>query len=68
VGVSFAFLRVQIMPAVSFIGLTTMTLSVLGVSVGNVLGMRFKSRAELAGGVILVAMGTRILIDHLGLL
>ena len=65
VGVTFAFLNVQIVPAVSFIGITTFILSVIGVRIGNVFGIRYKSKAELAGGIILMAMGFKILIEHL---
>lgn len=65
VGVTFAFLRVEIVPAVSFIGIVTLLLSMVGVKVGNVFGSRYKSRAELAGGIILVLMGVKILIEHL---
>ena len=68
VGVTFAFLQVQILPAVAFIGVITFTLSTLGVKVGNIFGCRFKSKAELAGGIILIAMGTKILLEHLGIL
>ena len=68
VGVTFAFLQVQILPAVTFIGVITFTLSTLGVKVGNIFGCRFKSKAELAGGIILVIMGTKILLEHLGVL
>ena len=68
VGVTFAFLTVPILPAVSFIGVVTFTLSVVGVKVGNVFGCRYKSRAELAGGLILVLMGLKILFEHLGYL
>jgi len=63
-GVSFAFLRVSILPAVLFIGFSTFSLSLLGVKIGNVFGTRFKSKAELAGGLILVLMGLKILLDH----
>ena len=66
VGVSFAFLRVSILPAVAVIGLTTFALSLLGVQIGSVFGTRFKSKAELAGGVILVLIGLKILLEHLG--
>ena len=66
VGVTFAFLQVQIVPAVSFIGVITFTLSAAGVKIGNIFGTRYKSRAELAGGIILVAMGVKILLEHLG--
>lgn len=68
VGVTFAFLSVPIGPAVSFIGVTTLLLSALGVWVGGVFGNRFQSKAELAGGLILICMGTRILLEHLGFL
>ena len=66
VGVTFAFLQVDIVPAVCFIGTVTFLLSVIGVKVGNVFGTRYKSRAELAGGLILIAIGVRILLEHLG--
>ena len=65
VGVSFAFLKVNIAPAVSFIGVTTLVISMAGVKIGNVFGKRFKSKAELAGGIILVMIGAKILIEHL---
>lgn len=68
VGVTFAFLQVQIIPAVAFIGVITFTLSTIGVKIGNIFGCRFKSKAELAGGIILIAMGTKILLEHLGIL
>ena len=63
---TFAFLRVDILPAVALIGATTFVLSAAGVRVGNVFGSRYKSKAELAGGVILIFMGTKILLEHLG--
>lgn len=68
VGVTFAFLQVDIVPAVLFIGSITFTLSAIGVKVGNVFGLRYKSKAELAGGVILILMGIKILLEHLGIL
>jgi len=68
VGVTFAFLKVRILPAVTFIGVITFILSALGVKVGNIFGCRFKSKAELAGGIILILMGTKILLEHLGVL
>ncbi len=68
VGVSFAFLSVKIVPAISFIGVITFVLSAVGVVVGNVFGSRFKSKAELAGGIVLVGMGIKILLEHLGVL
>ena len=64
VGVTFAFLRVEIAPAVALIGVTSLVLSAIGVKVGSVFGDRFQSKAELAGGVILILMGTKILLEH----
>lgn len=68
VGISFAFLEVNIVPAVSLIGITTLALSMAGVKIGNVFGTRFKSKAELAGGIILVLIGLKILLEHLGII
>ncbi len=68
VGITFAFLQVQIVPAVSFIGGVTFLLSLVGVKVGNVFGAKYKSKAELCGGLVLIAMGLKILLDHLGIL
>ena len=66
IGVTFAFLHVNIFWAVTFIGVITFILSSIGVKVGNVFGMRYKSKAEFAGGLILILMGTKILLEHLG--
>ena len=68
VGVTFAFLEVAIIPAVSIIGVTTFCLSLVGVAVGNYFGARYKRRAELSGGVILILLGGKILLEHLGVL
>lgn len=68
VGVTFAFLKVQIVPAVLFIGCITFALSGIGVKIGNIFGSRYKSKAELAGGIILILMGCKILLEHLGFL
>ncbi len=65
VGVTFAFLQVRIIPAVSFIGATTFLLSIVGVKAGTVFGSRYKSKAELAGGIILILIGIKILTEHL---
>lgn len=64
VGITFAFLQVSILPAATMIGLTTFCLSTLGVWVGHCFGLRFKSRAELFGGFILIGMGLKILLEH----
>ncbi|MBR5247576.1 MAG: manganese efflux pump [Lachnospiraceae bacterium] len=68
VGITFAFLSVNIFSAVLFIGVITFVLSMIGVKAGNVFGIRYKSKAELAGGIILILMGTKILLEHLGIL
>jgi len=65
VGVTFAFLQVNIIPAVSFIGVITFVLSALGVRLGSVFGAKWKNRAEFIGGLILILMGVKILIEHL---
>ena len=67
VGVTFAFLKVQIVPAVSFIGVVTFVLSAVGVKLGNVFGEKYKSKAELIGGIVLIFMGIKILLEHLGI-
>lgn len=64
-GVTFAFLQVNILPAVLLIGVVTLGMSMVGVKIGNVFGLRFKRRAELAGGIILVGMGVKILVEYL---
>ena len=68
VGVTFAFLQVSILPAVCFIGATTFVLSCIGIRVGHVFGLKYKSRAELFGGAVLILMGIKILLEHLGVL
>lgn len=68
VGITFAFLSVDIIPAALTIGVTTFTLSAVGVKVGSVFGLKYKKRAEIAGGVILCLLGLKILLEHLGVL
>lgn len=68
VGVTFAFLQVNIVLAAGLIGVLTFVMSAIGVKVGNIFGARYKSRAELVGGIILVLLGVRILLEHLGIL
>ncbi len=68
VGVSFAFLDVNITAAAGFIGAVTFVLSAAGVKVGSVFGAKYKSRAEMTGGAILILMGTKILLEHLGVI
>ena len=69
VGVTFALLPdVNITAAVSFIGVITLTLSAVGVYIGHLFGAKFKSKAELTGGIVLILMGAKILLEHLGVL
>lgn len=68
VGITFAFLQVPIVEAISIIGITTFVISVIGVYVGNFFGNRYKKKAELAGGMILILIGLKILLEHLGIL
>ena len=65
VGVTFAFLDVNIVPAVSFIGVVTFLCAGAGVKIGQVFGLRFKAGAERFGGLVLIAIGLKILIEHL---
>ena len=68
VGITFAFLDTPIIEAIAIIGCTTFALSILGVVVGNFFGARYKKKAEIAGGVILILIGLKILLEHLGVL
>lgn len=65
VGVTFAFLNVHIISAVCIIALTTFIISMIGVKIGHVFGMKYKSKAEIIGGIILICMGIKILVEHL---
>ena len=67
-GVTFAFLQVSIWAAVGFIGVVTFAFSVAGLKIGNVFGTKYKSKAEFAGGLILILLGIKILLEHLGIL
>ena len=68
VGVTFAFLNVNIMLAISLIGIITFIISMIGVKIGNVFGDKYETKAELAGGFILIFLGAKILLEHLGIL
>lgn len=68
VGVTFAFLSVSIIPAVSLIGCTTFVCSAAGVKLGSIFGTHYKSRAELFGGIILILIGVKILLNGIGIL
>lgn len=64
VGVTFAFLKVSLIPAVSLIGTITFLFGAFGVRIGNLFGMKLKSRAEIIGGILLIGMGLKILLEH----
>ena len=68
VGVSFAFIHVDIFYSSSIIGITAFVLSVIGVKIGNIFGVKYKRKAELAGGIVLCLMGLKVLLNHFGLL
>lgn len=69
VGITFALLPdVNIVAAVSFIGVVTFFLSAVGLKVGNIFGVKYKSKAEIVGGVILILIGLKILLEHLGII
>ena len=68
VGITFAFLQVRIVPAVLAIGGITFALSFAGVLLGNRFGTRFQKKAEIAGGTVLIVIGVKILLEHLGVL
>lgn len=66
VGVTFAFLQVQIVPAVSFIGVVTFIFSAVGIKIGSLFGTKYRSKAELFGGIVLVLIGLKILFEGIG--
>ena len=68
VGVTFAFLKVRIVPAVSFIGCVTFVCSAIGVKIGSIFGSKYRSKAEFCGGVILILIGLKILLNGLGIM
>ncbi len=68
VGITFAFLQVDIVPAVALIGATTFVLSLGGVVLGNQFGARFEKPASVVGGVVLILIGLKILLEHLGII
>lgn len=68
VGISFAALSVDIVPSVALIGVITFAFSIAGVFVGNFFGSRYEKPASIVGGVVLILIGTKILLEHLGIL
>lgn len=68
VGITLAFFKVSILQSITVIGITTFVLSIIGVTIGNRFGMKFKKKAEISGGIILILIGTKILLEHLGIL
>ena len=68
IGITFAFLRVNLLLAISMIGIITFAISIIGTKVGNKFGSKYEKKAELAGGIILILIGIKILLEHLGIL
>ena len=68
VGVTFAFLDVRIIPSVTLIGITTLILSMIGVKAGSLFGAKYEKKAEILGGVILILLGVKTLLEHLGVI
>ncbi len=68
VGISFAFLSINIWSSITIIGISTFILSFIGVVIGNKFGAKFKTKAEIIGGVILILIGLKILLEHLGVI
>lgn len=68
VGITFAFMEVNIWIAIAIIGIVTFVLSFVGVKAGSYLGTKYKSRAELVGGIVLIVIGLKILLEHLGVI
>lgn len=68
IGITFACLQVSIVPSITIIGICTFLLSILGVVIGNKFGTRYKSKAEFLGGVILILIGLKVLLEHLGII
>ena len=68
VGITFAFLKTNILVATSVIGIITFILSIVGVKIGNEFGSKYENKAEFTGGLILIIIGTKILLEHLGII
>ena len=68
VGVTFAFLQVNVWVAIAIIGAITFVLSLIGVAIGAKLGDKFEKKAEFIGGLILILIGVKILLEHLGVI
>ena len=68
VGVTFAFLDVDIVSAVTFIGIITFIFSAVGVKIGSIFGAKYKSKSEFLGGLVLICIGVKILLEHLNII
>ena len=68
VGITFAFLKVNIWISITLIGIITFVISILGVKIGNIFGDKYEKKAEFAGGLILILLGVKILLEHLAIL
>lgn len=65
VGITFAFLNVNLLIAISLIGVTTFIISLIGVKIGNKFGSKYENKAQIAGGIVLIVIGLKILVEHL---
>lgn len=68
VGISFAFLKVNILKAITIIGIITFILSFIGVEIGRICGSKTKTQSQIAGGIILILLGIKILLEHLNVI
>lgn len=68
IGVTFAFYQINILKTIFLIGIITFTLSIIGVIIGNKFGDKFENKAEMIGGIVLIIIGLKILLEHLGVL
>ena len=68
IGVTFAFLKVNIISSITIIGVITFIIAFSGVFIGNIFGMKYKAKAEIFGGAVLILMGIKILLEHLNIL
>ena len=67
-GITLAFLNVNIIASISLIGIITFCICFCGVFIGNKFGVKYKSKAEITGGVVLILLGVKILLEHLGII
>ena len=68
IGITFAFFEVDLLLSISIIGIITFIISIIGVKIGNKFGDKYQNKAEFVGGLILILLGIKILLEHLGIL